>query len=80
MPKKTIKRRTKKTKRSRKIRRIKKNKIMKGGQQQVKCSMCEKSVNKVDTLVPSVCSLKNGLAAHRICQDCWWDPNKRICA
>ena len=76
MPKKTIKRRTRKTKRSRKIRQIRKNRKMKGGQEQVKCSMCEKNVNKDDTLVPSVCSLKHGLAAHRICQDCWWNPVK----
>lgn len=79
MPKKYTRHRTRKTKKSKKTRKtkiIRKNKIMKGGQEQVKCSICEKTVDKNNTLVPSSCSLKHGLAAHRICQYCWWDPNK----
>lgn len=41
----------------------------------VKCCMCEKNVNIKDTLIPRECLIKHGSkAAHRICQDCWWDP------
>ena len=50
------------------IKRIKNEKIM--------CSMCEKMVNKNDTLVPRECLIKYGNKAHRICQICWWDPEK----
>ena len=49
---------------------------MRGGQEEVKCSICEKNVDKSTTLVPNICLMKNGQAAHRICQDCWWDPTK----
>jgi len=41
----------------------------------VECAMCGKIVSKKDTLVPSICSLQHGQRAHRICQNCWWDPN-----
>ena len=27
-------------------------------------------------LVPSECLRKNKERAHRICEDCWWDPQK----
>ena len=83
MPKSRFKRKyknrkTKKTRTPKKTRknRSKKGTNMRGGQEQVKCSMCEKNVNKSDTLVPTICQSKYGpQAAHRICQDCWWDPN-----
>jgi len=40
----------------------------------IKCCMCEKMINKDNTLMPSECLLKYGLnIAHRICNDCWWD-------
>ena len=43
----------------------------------VQCSMCEKMVNKDNTLIPSGCSRNHGkAAAHRICKDCWWDPKR----
>jgi hypothetical protein len=29
-----------------------------------------------DTFVPRECLMKHGKAAHRICEDCWWDPKK----
>lgn len=45
-----------------------------GNGNKVQCCMCEKTVNKNDTLVPSSCSLMHGERAHRICQKCWWDP------
>ncbi len=67
-----------KTRKYKKIKNIKNNKSKKykskGGNNIVKCSMCEKMVNKDKTLVPSECSLKHGKAAHRICHKCWWDP------
>lgn len=40
----------------------------------IKCCMCEKMINKDNTLIPSKCLLKYGLnIAHRICKVCWWD-------
>jgi hypothetical protein len=45
--------------------------------EKVKCCMCERMVNKNETLIPRECLLKYGKdKAHRICQDCWWDPEK----
>jgi hypothetical protein len=38
--------------------------------------MCGKMVNKDSTLSPSSCLMKHGEGAHRICQHCWWDPEK----
>ena len=35
--------------------------------------MCERIVNKNNTLIPRECLTKHGIAAHRICQECWWD-------
>lgn len=46
------------------------------GEDKVTCCMCERTVNKTDTLVPSECSIKNGKVAHRICSDCWWDKDR----
>ena len=57
-----------------KVRRIKKNK--KGGNnEKVNCCMCRKSVDIKDTLVPRSCLIKNGQNAHRICRECWWNPD-----
>ena len=41
---------------------------------QVECCMCEKTVRRDTTLVPLECLNKYGVRAHRICQQCWWDP------
>lgn len=55
-------------------RRKKINKILKAGENdKVMCSICEKMVNKDDTLVPRECLNKYGKAAHRICKNCWWN-------
>ncbi len=75
MPKRHTKRKYKKNKKTRKIRSLK-SKKMRGEQDQVKCSMCEKYTNKNDALIPNECLMKHGKAAHRICQDCWWDSVK----
>jgi hypothetical protein len=51
-------------------------KAKKGGNndENVTCSMCENDVKKKDTLVPRVCLNEHGRRAHRICSDCWWNP------
>ena len=38
----------------------------------MKCCMCEKSS---PSLKPSACLVKHGDRAHRICKECWWDPD-----
>jgi hypothetical protein len=61
----------------RKNNRKSRRKVLKAGNgTQVKCSMCEKMVNKDDTLVPSGCLTKHGKGAHRICNNCWWNSEK----
>jgi hypothetical protein len=47
-----------------------------GTYDKVKCCMCENKINKADTLIPRECLAKYGSRAHRICKDCWWDPEK----
>lgn len=50
------------------------NRILKAGENdKVTCCMCEKRVNKDDTLVTLQCLNKYGKAAHRICKNCWWN-------
>lgn len=44
--------------------------------EKVICSMCERIFDKDNTLVPRECLIKYGNEAHRICQNCWWDPEK----
>jgi hypothetical protein len=70
-----LKRKTKsrrlKRKKNRRTRRYRKG----GNGDNVKCCMCERNVEKANTLVPRECLMEHGQkAAHRICQDCWWDP------
>jgi len=48
----------------------------KRGGTKVQCCMCERSVSDGNTLKPSACLMKHGSKAHRICKDCWWDPEK----
>lgn len=38
--------------------------------------MCERIVLLEITFVPGKCLMKHGKAAHRICEDCWWDNEK----
>ena len=40
----------------------------------VSCCVCEGTFPRDDTLVPARCLKENRERAHRICQDCWWDP------
>jgi hypothetical protein len=41
----------------------------------VNCCMCGKEIVKINGLIPGQCLRKNGsVRAHRICEDCWWDP------
>jgi hypothetical protein len=46
-----------------------------GNGEKVQCCMCERIVFLKITFVPRECLMKYGKAAHRICEDCWWDPN-----
>lgn len=73
MPKKVKKSRKYKRKNNRKSRR---RNFRAGNGNNVQCSMCEKMVDKNNTLVPSDCLMKHGKGAHRICTDCWWDPKE----
>lgn len=72
MPKRRTK--VKRNKRQRKN-RTRRNHSKGGNSDNVKCCMCERIVNKNNTLIPRECLMKHGeKAAHRICFDCWWDP------
>ena len=73
-----IMKKTKRIKSSKKYNRKSRRRTFKAGNGDnlVQCSMCERMVNKDDTLVPSGCLMNHGKAAHRICKDCWWDPKK----
>ena len=72
MPRRRTKIRRSRLRKHRRTRR----KYRKGGNgDNVTCCMCERTVKKDDTLVPRECLIKYGKTAHRICQDCWWDPN-----
>ena len=76
MSKKT-KRKNKKMKRRRETLRSKKSikRYRKGGNnEKVKCCMCEREVDKNNTLIPRACLIEHGTSAHRICNDCWWNP------
>ena len=82
MPKKTQKRNRKvkikslKAKRTnRKSMKRSNKRYKKGGEnEKVTCCICEREVDKSNTLVPRACLIDNGRAAHRICHDCWWNP------
>ena len=63
--------RTRSSSRSRSSRKLRADK-----EEKVKCCMCEKMVYLKDTLIPRECLMKHGKAAHRICEGCWWDPNR----
>ena len=48
--------------------------LAKGPTDPVPCCMCDNKFPRNITMVPSICLRKHGEKAHRICQDCWWDP------
>jgi hypothetical protein len=54
----------------------KNNKKGGNGDQNVNCCMCDNTVTRSNTLVPRVCLNEHGSKAHRICHNCWWDPDK----
>ena len=82
MSKQTIKKYSRKNKihkinKGNKRKSIKNKRTMKKGgtnNENVTCSMCEKDINKKDTLIPRVCLNEHGRRAHRICSECWWNP------
>ncbi len=51
-------------------------KLRGGNGEQVQCCMCGKMVDLKDTFVPGECLVNHAKAAHRICEDCWWDDKK----
>ena len=70
------KRRTKmRRNRRNKYHRTRRNYRKGGNGTDVKCCMCERIVKKDNTLVPRECLIAHGKAAHRICQNCWWDQD-----
>jgi len=56
--------------------KLRSRKLRGGNEEKVKCCMCGKMVAVKDTFVPRECLMEYGKAAHRICEDCWWDPKK----
>jgi len=40
----------------------------------IPCCMCERKFPRDKMFVPSACLRKNLERAHRICEDCWWEP------
>lgn len=38
------------------------------------CCMCDREFPRKTMFTPLVCLNKNHERAHKICQDCWWDP------
>lgn len=40
----------------------------------VPCCICEREFPRESMFIPLACLNKNHERAHRICQDCWWDP------
>lgn len=38
------------------------------------CCICDNQFSRNTMYVPLVCLQKHRERAHRICQDCWWDP------
>jgi len=40
----------------------------------VNCCICRGEVNINETLMPSGCKINHGKRAHRICEECWWNP------
>ena len=78
MPKKTQKRNRRFKRKSIKVKRSNKRsnkRYKKGGEnEKVTCCVCKREVDKSNTLMPRACLNNNGFAAHRICRDCWWNP------
>lgn len=76
------------TKRSRKYRKSRKNRTRRNypkfkkfnvnargpSADDINCCMCENKTSRKDTFMPLACLQKHGAKAHRICHNCWWDP------
>lgn len=75
MPRRTQKRRKYLKRKTRRVRKYLKKNRKGGNNETVNCCMCGREVNINDTLVPSKCLQINGKRAHRICSECWWNPD-----
>jgi hypothetical protein len=62
------------TYKSKNKRNCKSIKLTEENSDQVNCCICEKIVNKENTLIPNGCLKEHGKAGHRICTECWWNP------
>jgi hypothetical protein len=79
MPKKTKRRSRKNSKKT--FRKYKKSRskfgLAKGitTTDKTHCCICNKEIITTNGLIPAKCLAKYGaIRAHRICQECWWDP------
>ena len=48
-------------------------KTYKGGNNTIKCSICNNNTNITDSFAPSKCFQLHMDKAHRICNNCWWN-------
>ena len=53
-----------------------KRKSRRRNQKKLQCAMCDKYTCKKTSLTPASCFAKNMDKSHRVCQKCWWDPQK----
>ena len=70
-------RRTRKLKRTRRLKRtrVKARGLTPISQNaNVPCCVCDREFSRESMFIPLACLQKNRERAHRICQDCWWDP------
>ena len=40
----------------------------------IPCCMCDREFPRESMMVPVLCLKQNRERAHRICEECWWDP------
>ena len=59
---------------TKKIKRKQYIKIKGGNGDKVNCCVCGKETNINESLIPGACSRIYGSKAHRMCPECWWNP------
>ena len=40
----------------------------------IHCCICDREFPRNEMLIPAACLKKHKERAHRICKDCWWEP------
>lgn len=49
--------------------------LAKGIENSTPCCMCDRAFqNNSKMFTPLACLRRNGFRAHKICDECWWDP------